>query len=101
MEEMQVFNSPAFPYALFNREGETMKREFQIRENDDWGNESVTHFTDLASANKYYYRRLTCAQEEGLSIEFELIEVLLQDHSKNNAHKSNMSHDLTTVRPIA
>ena len=77
------------------------RREFQIRENDDYGNEDVTCFTDLASANEEYYKRLACAQEEGLAIEFELIEVLLQDCSKNNAHKSNMSHDLTTIRPVA
>lgn len=83
MEEMQVFNAPAFPYALSNRKGERMeRREFQIRENDDYGNEDVTCFTDLASANEEYYKRLACAQEEGVAIEFELIEVLLQDRTK-------------------
>mgnify|MGYP003407382142 CR=1 FL=1 len=58
------------------------RREFQIRETDDYGDEEVTCFTDLYEANEEYYKRLQCAREEGLAIEFELIEVLLQDQTK-------------------
>ena len=58
------------------------RREFQIRETDDYGNEEVTCFENLYEANEEYYKRLQCAQEEGLAIEFELIEVLLQDQTK-------------------
>lgn len=58
------------------------RREFQIRETDDYGQEEVTCFTNLAEANEEYCKRLETAQEEGLAIEFELIEVLLRDHSE-------------------
>lgn len=59
------------------------RREFQIREVDDYGEEEVTCFANLAEANEEYYKRLNTAQEEGLAIEFELIEVLSQDQSKS------------------
>lgn len=58
------------------------RREFQIRTTDDYGQEEVECFTDLAEANKAYYERLEAAQQEGLGMEFELLEVLLQDRVK-------------------
>lgn len=55
------------------------RREFQIRTTDDFGEEDVHCFHDLAEANKKYYAMLETAEEEGLTLEFELVEVLLQD----------------------
>lgn len=78
-----------------------MKRDYQIREVDMCGNEDVHNFDNLADATNEYNERVALATDEGLAIEFELIEVLQQDETKSNAHKSNMSHDLTTVRPVA
>lgn len=60
------------------------RREFQIRETTDDGEETVTCFGNLAEANKEYYKRLETAGEEGIAIEFELIEVLLQDQTKES-----------------
>jgi hypothetical protein len=58
------------------------RREFQIRTTDEYGDEQVECFTDLAEANERYYQMLETAQEEGVALEFELVEVLLQDETK-------------------
>lgn len=113
MEEMQVFNSPAFPCPLFNRKGENMTTYFTKKQANQiiqawqiatgplpkkgqqllvvWPNNNPGPKTCSITV---HHMKSTYGE---LLYKFDFAS----DSLKNNAHKSNMSHDLTTVRPVA
>jgi hypothetical protein len=103
MEEMQVFNAPTFPYALFNREGETMKvTDYQIV---DYGIDNAQYFQGHGTAfTKYdhaalgggdsYCEALTDAlgQAAQCGAEIELATEDLPEQPANNAESAWERH---------
>lgn len=69
MAEMQVFNSPAFPYATFNRKGEIMQNFFRVIVNEE-----LDGLTQKDFAEKHWSKALGYIMEQFIA------------HGENNGH---------------